>query len=145
MNSQIKLRQRRGIALAALCVGIALFELTWAAPPIPNAVASAATKPEPVPAPAPEHRQRQPDHRERTPDRRPAPLQRIIKEEGKATPPFWRSVLAKQAAGDMQLLKNNGVNFTEVQYAAFRKAMDPVYAMLQTRPSGDLLDRIRRA
>jgi TonB family protein len=54
MKSGIKLGQRRGIALAAICVGIALFELTWAAPPMPHAVAAAATKPEPVPPPAPE-------------------------------------------------------------------------------------------
>jgi outer membrane biosynthesis protein TonB len=54
MKSLIKMGQRRGIALAAICVGIALFELTWTVPPMPHAVALAATKPAPVPQPVPE-------------------------------------------------------------------------------------------
>jgi TRAP-type transport system periplasmic protein len=74
----------------------------------------------------------------------PRPLQTIVREEGRAVPPFWRSVLARQAAAGIQLLKTNGVAFSEIQYPAFRKAMDPVYALLQSRPSGDLLERIRR-
>ncbi|MBV9887304.1 MAG: hypothetical protein JO119_12215, partial [Acidobacteria bacterium] len=51
MNSRIKSGQRRGIALVALCAGVTLLGLTWPAPPIPVAVASAAAKPEAIHVP----------------------------------------------------------------------------------------------
>jgi TonB family protein len=41
------------MALVALCLGVALLELTWLAAPVPHTVAAAATKPKPVPAPEP--------------------------------------------------------------------------------------------
>ncbi len=53
MKPGIKSGQRRGIALVVLCAGVALLALMWPAAPMPNTVASAATKPEPVPAPEP--------------------------------------------------------------------------------------------
>jgi len=54
MKLRIKSGERRGIVLAAWCAGVALFGLTWSAPPMPLAVASAAPKPEPTARPAPE-------------------------------------------------------------------------------------------
>jgi TRAP-type transport system periplasmic protein len=75
----------------------------------------------------------------------PAPIQKIIKEEGRALEPFWRSLTAKQTAADVQTLKDNGVAFTEIQYAPFRKAMEPVYATFQARLGADLLERVSRA
>jgi TonB family protein len=51
MKSRIKSGRRRGMALTALCAGVALLTLTWSAPPMPVAVASAAARPEPVPVP----------------------------------------------------------------------------------------------
>jgi hypothetical protein len=57
MKSRITFGKRRGIALAALCAGVALFGVTWLAAPMPNVAAAAAPKPEatakPVPSPAP--------------------------------------------------------------------------------------------
>ena len=75
----------------------------------------------------------------------PPALQKIVKEEGKAVVPFWRSVYARELANAVQTLKDNGVVFTEVQYPAFRKAMDPVYTMFQSKLGADLLDRVSRA
>jgi TRAP-type transport system periplasmic protein len=74
----------------------------------------------------------------------PPALQRMVKEEGRAIVPFWRSRAARQDAPGIQALKQNGVAFTEVQYPAFRKAMDPVYAQFQSKIGGDLLERIIR-
>jgi TRAP-type C4-dicarboxylate transport system substrate-binding protein len=74
----------------------------------------------------------------------PPALQKIIKEEGRAVVPFWRSLQARQIRDDIQILQKNGIVFTEIQYPAFRKAMDPVYAMLQAKLGGDLLDRVSR-
>jgi TRAP-type transport system periplasmic protein len=75
----------------------------------------------------------------------PPALQKIIKEEGRALEPFWRALTSKQTAADIQTLKDNGVAFTEIQYAPFRKAMEPVYAMFQAKLGVDLFERVSRA
>jgi TRAP-type transport system periplasmic protein len=75
----------------------------------------------------------------------PANLQKIIKEEGKAVVPFWRASYARQASIDIQFLKNNGVAFNEIQYAAFHKAVEPVYALVQAKVGGNLIERIGRS
>jgi TRAP-type transport system periplasmic protein len=74
----------------------------------------------------------------------PLALKTILKEEVKALVPFWRSLTAQRVAAASQVLKSNGVAFTEIQYAGFRKAMDPIYAGVQSKLGGDLLDRISR-
>jgi TRAP-type transport system periplasmic protein len=75
----------------------------------------------------------------------PVALQKILKEEGRRVVPYWRSIYARELAEDIQLLKSNGVAFTEIQYAPFRKAVDPVYAGVQPKIGGDLLERVIRA
>ena len=75
----------------------------------------------------------------------PLALQRILKGEAKAVVPFWRSAINKQTAEDIELLKKNGVTFTEIQYAAFRKAVEPVYAMYQSKLGSSLIERVGRA
>jgi tripartite ATP-independent transporter DctP family solute receptor len=75
----------------------------------------------------------------------PADLQRILKEEGKAILPFWRSSAARSTAAAIETLKSKGVAFTEVDYPAFRKAMDPVYASLQSSLGDDLIQRVSRS
>ena len=75
----------------------------------------------------------------------PVALQRMIREEGKATLPFWRSLIARQTADDIDILKKNGVVFTEIQFAAFRKAVEPVYASFGPKIGGDFLERAARA
>ena len=73
----------------------------------------------------------------------PQPLQRMLKEEGKLLNTFWRTTIIRQVAEDVEILKKAGVTFTEVQHAAFRKAVQPAYAMVQARVGG-LLDRVIR-
>ena len=75
----------------------------------------------------------------------PRALQDVIHSAAKEVPSFWRGLIAKQATSDLQTLKTQGVAITEIQYPAFRKAMEPVYTMMQARLGGDLLDRVRRA
>jgi TRAP-type transport system periplasmic protein len=75
----------------------------------------------------------------------PVALQKILKEEAKAVGPFWRTLTARTIADDVQVLKKSGVVFSEIQYAPFRKAMDPVYASFQAKLGGDLIERIGRA
>ena len=78
-------------------------------------------------------------------DALPPPLQRILKEEAKAIQPFWRALMVQQTASAIGFLKKDGLAFTEIQYPAFRRAMDPVYAMFQPKLGGDLLARVSRA
>jgi TRAP-type transport system periplasmic protein len=78
-------------------------------------------------------------------DALPVPLQTILRQEAKAVVPVWRALAAQEIAADVEFLKQNGVTFTEVQYAAFRKAVEPVYAQYQAKIGADLLERIARA
>ena len=52
---------------------------------------------------------------------------------------------AAQSADQVAFLKQNGVKFTEVDYPAFRKAVAPVYASIQSKIGGDLFDRFTKA
>ena len=74
----------------------------------------------------------------------PVALQQVVRAEAKGTIPFWRSLIVRQTNAAVDTLKKNGVIFTEVQHAAFRKAVEPVYAMVQSTLGGDVLDRISR-
>lgn len=73
----------------------------------------------------------------------PVPLQRIVSEEARAVVPYWRSVSVSQTGESIEVLKRNGVAFTQVRYPAFRRAVEPVYATYAPR-FGDLIDRIGR-
>jgi TRAP-type transport system periplasmic protein len=75
----------------------------------------------------------------------PAALQKIIREEGKAVAPFMRALAEQQSLAAVRFLKQNGIGVTEIQYSVFRKAVDPVYALIQSKLGGDLLDRVSRA
>jgi TRAP-type transport system periplasmic protein len=77
-------------------------------------------------------------------DALPIPLQKILRAEGMAFIPYWRSLAAEETIADTQILKSNGVTFTEIQYPAFRKAVEPVYTAFQSRLGADLLDRVSR-
>ena len=77
-------------------------------------------------------------------DALPPDLKTILIEESKANNRVWRSLFAERIADDIKLFKDNGSTFTEIQYAAFRKAVEPVYATYEGR-FGGLIDRITRA
>ena len=77
-------------------------------------------------------------------DALPPALQKIVKEEGKAVIPYWRTTLATQVQAQIKMLKDNGVTFTDVHYADFRKAMDPVYAIAQAKLGSELIARVGR-
>jgi TRAP-type transport system periplasmic protein len=75
----------------------------------------------------------------------PPGLQKILREEGRAVTPFWRSQLARQIAADVDIFKKNGVAFSEIPYAPLRKAVDPVYTLYGAKIGGELVDRFARA
>jgi TRAP-type transport system periplasmic protein len=78
-------------------------------------------------------------------DALPADLQQILREEAKAVIPPWRAAAVRAGADAMEALKGKGMILTEIDYPAFRKAMDPVYTGLQSRLGGDLVQRVSRA
>ena len=75
----------------------------------------------------------------------PPGLQKILREESAGVERYWQSATSQQLAEAVQILKKNGVTFTDVQYPVFRKAVDPVYAQFRSRIGADLLDRMMRA
>jgi TRAP-type transport system periplasmic protein len=75
----------------------------------------------------------------------PAPLQKILKEEGKAILSYVRSIATQREADAIQLIKANGGVFTDIQYAEFRKAVEPVYAAATASVGRDFMDRVTRA
>ena len=75
----------------------------------------------------------------------PDGLRKIVLEEAKAAVPFWRGLITRQTAADLEILKTNGVAFTDPQPAAFRKVVEPVYGSIQSKVGGDLVERISRA
>ena len=72
-------------------------------------------------------------------------LNKILRDEAKAAIPRWRAANARQLGADLNVLKTNGVASTEIQVAEFRKAVDPVYALVQSKLGSDLLDRVQTA
>jgi TRAP-type transport system periplasmic protein len=78
-------------------------------------------------------------------DALPLALQTILRQEAKAVIPFWRSIYTRALTANIETLKKNGVAFNEPDHAAFRKAVEPVYATLDSKPSIDLIEQIGRA
>ena len=77
-------------------------------------------------------------------DALPPALQNILKEEAKRAAVAMQSLSTQQEGATVDLLKQNGVAFSEIQFALFRKAMDPVYALIQSKLGGNLLERVVR-
>jgi TRAP-type transport system periplasmic protein len=75
----------------------------------------------------------------------PPPLRKILKEEGRAVIPYLRALSTDRQKESIQALKKGGVAFNEVQYSAFRKAVEPVYTVYRAKLGGDFFDRISRA
>jgi TRAP-type transport system periplasmic protein len=75
----------------------------------------------------------------------PAPLQKIVREEGKTAIAAWRATANQKMSSQLDVLKKNGVAFTQIQYPAFRKAVDPVYTTFSAKLGADFLERVVRA
>ena len=75
----------------------------------------------------------------------PSDLQRILIGEATAIKPSWRAATLKASSDAVDALKAKGVTVNEVDYLAFRKAMDPVYASIQQRFGADLVQRVLKS
>ena len=75
----------------------------------------------------------------------PANLRKVLIEQAKAIVPGWRSSMDRQVEETVRFLKSNGVEISQIRYAAFRKAVDPIYASYQSKLGADIIDRVTRA
>ena len=72
-------------------------------------------------------------------------LQRIIVQSAKEVQPHWRAMRVEKDAEGLKELRDKGMVVNQIDYPAFRKAMDPVYAEFRDKIGGDFLDRILKA
>jgi TRAP-type C4-dicarboxylate transport system substrate-binding protein len=77
-------------------------------------------------------------------DSLPRDLQRILKQESKAIGGYWRGLYEQRQAANVESMKRQGVSFTEIDFASFRRAMDPIYASFQNQLGRDLVERVIR-
>jgi TRAP-type transport system periplasmic protein len=74
----------------------------------------------------------------------PPDLQKILKEESKSVLRYARALATQKESDAKRLLKDEGIAVTDIEYPAFRKAMDPVYVLAQSKIGADLIDRVSR-
>lgn len=72
-------------------------------------------------------------------------FQKAIREAATEIQPTWRKAVADKTTSDSEFLKSKGVTITDVDYPAFRKAMDPVYAEFRDKIGADLVAQVLKA
>lgn len=72
-------------------------------------------------------------------------LQKIIMQSAKEIRSYWRTLRVEKDAEGLKELKEKGMTITQIDFPAFRKAMDPVYAEFREKIGGDFLDRVLKA
>lgn len=74
-------------------------------------------------------------------DSMPPDLQKIIVSSAKEVQGWWRSFRVTKDADGLKELKEKGMTVDQIDYPAFRRAMDPVYAEFREKIGGDFFDR----
>ena len=75
----------------------------------------------------------------------PPDLQKMVRGAALSVRGAWRARYDARTEEAMQTLKSNGVAFNDIDYPAFRKAMDPVYATYESKLGADFIQRVSRA
>jgi len=68
----------------------------------------------------------------------------VIRETVKEIQPVWRRTVAEKALENRRLCEARGLSISEVDYPAFRKAMQPVYTEFRPKIGEDFVDRVIR-
>jgi tripartite ATP-independent transporter DctP family solute receptor len=66
----------------------------------------------------------------------------VIRETVKETQPFWRKLVAEKSLENRALCEQRGLSISEIDYPAFRKAMEPVYVEFRTKIGVEFVDRV---
>jgi TRAP-type transport system periplasmic protein len=77
-------------------------------------------------------------------DSLPRELQNLIKDEARALLLYWRSQYDRKVVENIDILKNKGAAFSDIDYPSFRKAMEPVYTSYEAQLGKDWIDRVSR-
>jgi len=72
-------------------------------------------------------------------------FQKAIRDSATEIQPIWRKAVADKSTSDAEFLKSKGVTITDIDYPAFRKAMDPVYAEFRDKIGADLVAQVLKA
>jgi tripartite ATP-independent transporter DctP family solute receptor len=69
----------------------------------------------------------------------------VIRETVKEMQPVWRKLVADKSAENRKQCESRGLAINEIDYPAFRKAMDPVYAEFRPKIGTEFADRVIKA
>ena len=70
--------------------------------------------------------------------------QRVLVDAGASTQRYLRNLVADAQAGTLQALKDKGLTVDQIDYPAFRTAMNPVYAEYREKLGAEAFDAIMR-
>jgi TRAP-type transport system periplasmic protein len=69
----------------------------------------------------------------------------VIRETVKEMQPIWRKLVADKSLENRSQCEQRGLAINEIDYPAFRKAMDPVYAEFRPKIGTEFADRVIKA
>ncbi|HZT89223.1 MAG TPA: TRAP transporter substrate-binding protein [Stellaceae bacterium] len=72
-------------------------------------------------------------------------FQKAIRDAAAEIQPVWRKAVADKSKEDQAFLQSKGLTITDIDYPAFRAAMDPVYAEFRDKIGADLVARVLKA
>ena len=69
----------------------------------------------------------------------------VIRETVKEMQPVWRKLVVDKSLENRKQCEQRGLAINEIDYPAFRKAMDPVYAEFRPKIGAEFADRVIKA
>ena len=80
----------------------------------------------------------------RTLDKLPPEFQKAVKDAAVAVSPGWRTMMAGKTEEAITFLKGQGCEFTDVDTAAYAKALEPVWTQYKPIAGADLVNAIQQ-
>jgi TRAP-type C4-dicarboxylate transport system substrate-binding protein len=80
----------------------------------------------------------------KTMDKLPPEFQKAVQEASLAVSPGWRTMMAAKTQDAIAFLKGQGCEFTDVDTAAYAKALEPVWTQYKPIVGADLVNQIQQ-
>jgi len=71
--------------------------------------------------------------------------QQVIRETAKEIKPEWRKLIAEKSVEARKTCEQHGLTVNEIDYPAFRAAMQPVYAEFRGKIGSEFVDKVLKA
>jgi tripartite ATP-independent transporter DctP family solute receptor len=71
--------------------------------------------------------------------------QEVIRETVKEIQPGWRKLVAEKSIENRKICEQRGLAVNEIDYPAFRKAMEPVYTEFRGKIGAEFVDKVIKA